>query len=471
MSGSMRHLVAFMLCLICLTIHSSLAEASFVLSRPEHIGRFKGIRMSKGNALKPTMRLSGGQQPHIRGKRRLWNRLVFIRGGHQSPQPPAQHAFANSHAMSSTQGDTEPESSPQKVDSRAKIFITRFLRLLFKGMTLPFPMLRELGGSVDEDNGQAVMGFPLRECILAIFSYLCLGTISYSYIFEKWSLVDSLYFSVVTFTSVGYGDLTPATLPAKIFTCFFGLSGLAFLGAAISTIGSSLIEKEEQFIKAAEEASRKRIKGIFEGMPHVVKSLRQGHKNVTTTTPDDNLEHEPVGWRATVQKTVLSIVPALSFLWFGGMVMARIEGWKWTDSVYYSIITGSTIGFGDFFPKTPMGRTWGIFFIPLAVAAAGDVLGNVASSLVERRQSKVFKNLMNREISMENLRAMDEDSNGKVSREEYVRFMLTEMGMVDPEEFDELYEQFGRLDVDGTGCLDEEDLHIMAKHRSGTASS
>jgi potassium channel subfamily K len=151
--------------------------------------------------------------------------------------------------------------------------------------------------------------------------------------------------------------------------------------------------------------------------------------------------------------------------------MARIEGWKWTDSVYYSIITGSTIGFGDFFPKTPLGRTWGIFFIPLAVAATGDVLGNVASSLLERRQSKVFKSLMNRELSIDNLLAMDEDGNGNVSREEYVRFMLTEMGMVDSEEFDELYEQFARLDADGGGYLDKRDLHIMAMHRSGTSAS
>ena len=176
-----------------------------------------------------------------------------------------------------------------------------------------------------------------------------------------------------------------------------------------------------------------------------------------------------VGWRATAQKTVLSLVPALSFLWFGGIIMARIEGWKLADSIYYSIITGSTIGFGDFFPKTRMGRAWGIVFIPLAVAAAGDVLGNVGSSLVERRQAKVFNEILNREITMDSLLEMDGDHNGQVSREEYVRFMLTEMGLVESEEYDELYDQFERLDANGNGYLDKKDLHLVAKHRRATS--
>jgi len=42
-----------------------------------------------------------------------------------------------------------------------------------------------------------------------ILTYLLVGMVSFSYIFERWTLIDSLYFSVVTFTTVGYGDLFP----------------------------------------------------------------------------------------------------------------------------------------------------------------------------------------------------------------------------------------------------------------------
>jgi len=466
---SMRQKVALTLYVACLGINLPLVEAFFVHSPIEHVGR----AIKEGNVLL-AMRLSKREQHPLRGRSGLWKQ-ISVRGGQQSSQPPQHNAAPTSTQMSSSpQTDKTMQTSGRSLTS---YIIARFIQLLFKGMTLPFPLLRELGNVGDDDNGQAMLGFSLRECLLAIFSYLCLGTISYSFIFEKWPLVDSLYFSVVTFTSVGYGDLTPTTLAGKWFTCFFGLSGLAFLGAAISTIGSSLLGKQEEFIKASEEASRKRMKNIFEGMPQVVKSLRmEGKVNATVISIDDkqvdDANSAPVGWRASLQKAVLKIIPSLSFLWAGGMIMARIEGWKWTDSVYYSVISASTIGFGDFFPKTPLGRTWGIFFIPLAVAAAGDVLGNVGSSLVERRQAKAFKALMNRELTMDNLVAMDEDDNGQVSREEYVRFMLTEMGLVEPEEYDELCEQFKRLDVNDSGYLDKQDLQLMAKHRAaGTTSA
>ena len=41
------------------------------------------------------------------------------------------------------------------------------------------------------------------KCLFAIILYMSCGVVSYSYIFEKWPIVDSLYFSVVTFTTVG----------------------------------------------------------------------------------------------------------------------------------------------------------------------------------------------------------------------------------------------------------------------------
>lgn len=46
-------------------------------------------------------------------------------------------------------------------------------------------------------------GFSITECMLVIVSYLAIGAFAYSYVFESWPLLDSLYFCVVTFTTVG----------------------------------------------------------------------------------------------------------------------------------------------------------------------------------------------------------------------------------------------------------------------------
>jgi voltage-gated potassium channel len=46
---------------------------------------------------------------------------------------------------------------------------------------------------------------------------------------EGWSLLDSLYFSVITLTTIGYGDLTPSTAADKIFTVLYVFIGLGLI--------------------------------------------------------------------------------------------------------------------------------------------------------------------------------------------------------------------------------------------------
>ena len=140
--------------------------------------------------------------------------------------------------------------------------------------------------------------------------------------------------------------------------------------------------------------------------------------------------------------------------------MGWIEGWSWLDSIYYSFITAGTLGYGDFSPATRAGRLWGIIFIPLSVAAAGEVLGSVASALMERRQAQFYERVMERELNIQRLLEMDTDQDGKVTREEYIHFMLKEMDLVTEQQLEELRTQFERLDVDGGGYLDKKDLKL-----------
>lgn len=57
---------------------------------------------------------------------------------------------------------------------------------------------------------------------------LVIGTIAYRAL-EDWSWVDSLYFSAVAVTTVGFGDLTPSTDASKLFTVVYVLSGIGII--------------------------------------------------------------------------------------------------------------------------------------------------------------------------------------------------------------------------------------------------
>ena len=45
--------------------------------------------------------------------------------------------------------------------------------------------------------------------------------------------LDSLYLSTITITTVGYGDMVPATGAAKLLTALEGLAGIGFIGLVL----------------------------------------------------------------------------------------------------------------------------------------------------------------------------------------------------------------------------------------------
>jgi voltage-gated potassium channel Kch len=65
-----------------------------------------------------------------------------------------------------------------------------------------------------------------RTVLIWMLVILLTGTIFYHRT-EGWSWLDSLYFSVITLATIGYGDLVPTTDSSKIFTMAYILIGFS----------------------------------------------------------------------------------------------------------------------------------------------------------------------------------------------------------------------------------------------------
>ena len=64
------------------------------------------------------------------------------------------------------------------------------------------------------------------------------------------TLGDSLWWAIVTVTTVGYGDLVPQTTAGRITAAFLMLSGLAFLGALAGSLAALLGVSDETPVRA-----------------------------------------------------------------------------------------------------------------------------------------------------------------------------------------------------------------------------
>lgn len=83
--------------------------------------------------------------------------------------------------------------------------------------------------------------------LYASFSLLLLiiliGTVGYAVI-QKWGLLDSLFMTVITLTTVGYGEIHPLTDMGRIFTIFLIISGMITVGTIIAEFTRFLVEGE-----------------------------------------------------------------------------------------------------------------------------------------------------------------------------------------------------------------------------------
>jgi voltage-gated potassium channel Kch len=71
------------------------------------------------------------------------------------------------------------------------------------------------------------------------------GTIFY-WRFEDWTVIESLYFCIVTLTTVGYGDLSPTSDVTRIFTIVYILTGFGVLVALLTSVAQEYLRQKAE---------------------------------------------------------------------------------------------------------------------------------------------------------------------------------------------------------------------------------
>ena len=84
----------------------------------------------------------------------------------------------------------------------------------------------------------------------------------------------------------------------------------------------------------------------------------------------------------------LSLFTALIVV-LGALFYHKVEGWPFFNSLYFTVITLTTIGYGDFVPITPMGKMFTMIYVFLGLGVLAMFISTVAEySMQEQRQQR-----------------------------------------------------------------------------------
>jgi voltage-gated potassium channel len=96
--------------------------------------------------------------------------------------------------------------------------------------------------------------------LLVFVGLLLLAGVVFYHNVEGWNGLDSLYFTVVTLTTIGYGDFVPHTVAGKIFTMVYILLGLGVLAVFVSTIAEHTLDEQRAIAKRIKKVGAKEAK-------------------------------------------------------------------------------------------------------------------------------------------------------------------------------------------------------------------
>lgn len=239
----------------------------------------------------------------------------------------------------------------------------------------------------------------ILKAIIALGIYLLVGLLSFSLMEIELhgtatsAHVDALYFAIVTMTTVGYGDLVPKTVGAKLFTCAFVFAGFGLVGALLSGAANYLVEKQEKLL----------VQKIY------LKYVRKEHKKELVVDDDDDDEVVAAHW-----KMLIAGVAVVIHIVAGMFAMMWWEGMSLIDGFYLVCVTVTTLGYGDRSFRTQGGRIFAVFWILSSTVCVAQFFLYLAESRTEERQHEIACWALHRPTTPSDLEAADMDGDGVV---------------------------------------------------------
>jgi len=272
---------------------------------------------------------------------------------------------------------------------------------------------------------------------------------------EPWTVIDALYFTTVSVSTVGYGDLVVSSDLSRLFTAVWIVIGVAVVFVQTAVVFQNLFDTVGMCMHRCVDI----IDGNLDLLRH--KDLQDGRPGETGNV-----------YLYYIRELILyvGLFVAVQF-GVGTVILYTEEHFSIADAAWYCFVTSTTVGYGDKNVRSQAGRLYATFHIQLSVIWLAAIIGHVGS-LYDRRQRMIrYEAMMRRRLDAKMISRMDRDGNG-VDRVEFLVgtliFLGAEVGgeALSWKHIAPMLKQFNSFDVDGDGKLTTRDLERLAKLRA-----
>ncbi len=94
---------------------------------------------------------------------------------------------------------------------------------------------------------------PPLSSVLGLAATILAGSTVFFHFVEKWGWLDAWFFTVVTVSTVGYGNLVPATAIGKLGTTILIFMGIGVFALLASLIGEAAVKRRLEHLHGKEE--------------------------------------------------------------------------------------------------------------------------------------------------------------------------------------------------------------------------
>jgi len=290
-----------------------------------------------------------------------------------------------------------------------------------------------------------------------VMIYILSSIAVYGY-FEGWCAADSVYFSITALTTVGYGDLVPSHPLSCMFFSFAILVALVLLATRLSTYLSYLVEKETGEAKTRLNQQLRRPFGLIDD--------------------DEILDEE--GQRQKIRQRFRGQLQLLmTYLFLASIISKEALGltnaWQ---ALYFSVVTLTTVGFGDLVPQTTSAKWIVSIFCLFGVPIFGNTMAELVALIYGERKRHVKQQLpalsvpkllqmrkFAKELDSDSAPSCSQSDERRISKFEFCCFLLVQNNIVDMDDVKAISKNFGHLDISMDGYLWSKDALVWELQR------